>query len=414
MTRTPALIADTRQLLDANGAPVVTASWLSGPNGVVTNPAAPALPLESNDVSVTGKVLRGVGFRSGIFTDQSGVTPLTGAPVTELNGVHSAFRSEGFYPARPWTVNYFGGLDDAPGASTKLLLTPAQYRTDAPGSLTNVERRYSSLGLRLFYSAYTTSFGSNSAALASAPTITRVEAGVSGNDVGFRVQSVGEPAAGMQQVWITYSGATPGQWQSLDLTQDTTDSTLWTGTLFGVSPGQIRFVVQAVNGVGLVTLDDNHGAYYTPGQIAPALQQPGSLTATSLSLGAPSSGNHGATTALSATLTAGSTPLAGQEVKFSIQGSELVAVTNASGVATVALPVLDGSRERRRDGGVRRDGDLRLLRSVPTVHRHEGRHRAWRSRRALRPPRLAVRPASSRRSPPGAAPGSPITPSPSC
>ena len=78
---------------------------------------------------------------------------------------------------------------------------------------------------------------------------------------------------------MTYTGVTPGQWESLDLTQDATDSTLWTGTLSDVTPGQVEFVVQAVNGVGLVSLDDNQGAYYRPGQIPPALQSnPAPLT----------------------------------------------------------------------------------------------------------------------------------------
>ena len=34
----------------------------------------------------------------------------------------------------------------------------------------------------------------------------------------------------------------------------------------------MQFVVQAVNGVGLVSLDDNQGSYYQPNQIPSALQ----------------------------------------------------------------------------------------------------------------------------------------------
>ena len=65
VTRTPTLTPYSRQLVDGNGVPTVTASWFAGPNGVVTNPGAPALPLEINNVTVAGRVLRGVGFRSG-------------------------------------------------------------------------------------------------------------------------------------------------------------------------------------------------------------------------------------------------------------------------------------------------------------------------------------------------------------
>ena len=82
----------------------------------------------------------------------------------------------------------------------------------------------------------------------------------------FQAHVVGDPSAGIQEVWVTYTGVDPAQWESLDLTQDATDSTLWTGTLAG-STAQVdraAFMVQAVNGVGLVSLDDNQGGYYRP------------------------------------------------------------------------------------------------------------------------------------------------------
>jgi Tol biopolymer transport system component len=366
VSRSPALTHFTRPLLNGDGTPSgVTASWFTGPNGVVTNPGAPTVPLEANDVTVAGQVLRGVGFRGGSFTDTAGITPLTGAAATEINAAHSPFVSDAFFPSRLWNLNYYGGLQGE-AATTKLMFTPVQYRSDAPGSQTDVERRYSSASFRLFYSDYTQSFGANSAALAAAPTISRVDADVSGSDVSFSAHVVGEPAAGIQQVWVTYAGVTPGQWQSLDLTQDGTDSTLWTGTLTGVDPTQVEFMVQAVDGVGLVSVDDNQGDYYRPGQIPEALQStPEPLPPTSLALSAPPSGTYGGTATVSATLTADGVPLQGQTVRFSIGGSELTAATNPSGTASVDLPLLatpgayvvgaafDGTTERAlaSDGG---------------------------------------------------------------
>ena len=35
------------------------------------------------------------------------------------------------------------------------MLTPAQYRSDSPGNPTDIQRKYSSVSLRLFYSGYT-------------------------------------------------------------------------------------------------------------------------------------------------------------------------------------------------------------------------------------------------------------------
>ena len=91
-----------KQVLDTNGSPVLPATffrWLTGRDGVVSEPALPALPKQIDDVtSTSGEVLRGVGFVSGTYTDTTGVTPLTGAPTTEQNGVHSNFLSPVFFP----------------------------------------------------------------------------------------------------------------------------------------------------------------------------------------------------------------------------------------------------------------------------------------------------------------------------
>ena len=57
----------------------------------------------------------------------------------------------------------------------------------------------------------------------------------------------------------------------------------------------MQFVVQAVNGVGLVSLDDNQGSYYQPNKIPSALQTgTAGLTPTSLVLNSPpSAGAYG-------------------------------------------------------------------------------------------------------------------------
>ena len=111
LTLSPNLTTDTTQLESPTGGAAPMATYLSGPDGVATSPGAPTLPLAINDVSVPGQVLRGVGFMGGTYTDQSGITPLTGAPATELSGVHSTFSSSAFFPSRLWSVNYFGGLE---------------------------------------------------------------------------------------------------------------------------------------------------------------------------------------------------------------------------------------------------------------------------------------------------------------
>jgi hypothetical protein len=348
VTLTPSLATNTLQLQTSGGGAAPTATYLSGPNGVESSPAEPTLPLSVSDVSNSSGVLRGVGFMGGTYTDQSGITPLTGAPTSDLNSEHSTFSSSTFFPSQLFTVNYFGGLNGA-AASTKLMLTPTQYESDAPGSLTDTQRSYSSVGMRLFYSNSTNAYGPNTPALAAPPTIGEISATVSGGTVTFQAHVVGDPSAGIQQVWVTYTGVdTPGagvgEWESLNLTQDATDSTLWTGTLTGLSSAQIgalQFMVQAVNGVGLVGVDDNSGAYFEPGQIPPTIQTGAqALAPTTLKLDSPPvSASYGTTVGVSATLTSGSSPLTNAPITFTLDGVTVQAETNGSGLATAQIPI---------------------------------------------------------------------------
>lgn len=344
----------TMPLTNLEGGSTVTATYLTGRDGVSTKPAEPALPLTALNVTAPG-VLRGVAMRSATYTDTDEITPLTGAPATETQGVHTPFVSPAFYPSRLATPNYFDALGGT-GATgtTNLLLTPAQYRSDAPGSLTTTQRRYNNLGYRLYYSANVTKYRSQNAdgsqtydnqpALAAPPSLTGITAVVEGDRVRFTAQVTGDPSAGLQEVFVTYTGEgdSPlhGRWRSLDLTQNADLSTAWSGTLDlgSADPAQLRFMVQAVNGVGLVGVDDNQGAYFTPGvSTGPITPQAAPAT---LSLGpAPSSAAYGDRLAVSATLRAGDTVLAGRLVTFRLGGSTGSARTNAQGVASTRLPV---------------------------------------------------------------------------
>ncbi|HEY7332456.1 MAG TPA: PxKF domain-containing protein [Candidatus Limnocylindria bacterium] len=322
----------TLPLTGLDGAPNVTATWYSGPDGITTNPAEPALPLDARNVGVSGTVLRGIGFRGGSYADST-VVPLTGAATTEIRGVHAPFTSPVFYPMRMWTPSYYDGLNG--GSATQLLVTPAQHRSLGLGVNQSTLRLYSNLNLRLFYSSNVQTYGSVTPALAAAPSISGIAAEVNGGQVTFRAHVTGDPAAGIQEVWVTYTGHA-NQWTSVDLVQDPNDSTLWTKTisLAPMSGRQIEFIVQAVNGVGLVTLDDNFGVYH---RIAgdPVERDDTTLTLASTN---PATGVYGETRTFTATLT-GATPAAGRPVIFSLGGVARVGTTNGSGVASVQLPL---------------------------------------------------------------------------
>ncbi len=186
---------------DAVPGTFTTAKWLSGPNGVVTNPAEPAVPLIARNATSTDTdhVLRGVGFRGGTYTDTGNIVPLSGAPTTELRGVHAPFSSPVFYPMRLWSPNYFGALGGQGG--TNLLVTPVQHKNDPANPGKSIQRKFTGLDLQLFYSDNLTT-----AALSDAPTIVDVQTETGPGGVTFTAQVVGDPSAAIHGVWVTVTG----------------------------------------------------------------------------------------------------------------------------------------------------------------------------------------------------------------
>src|SRR6185312_13291382 len=104
---TSALQTNPRVLTSLPSGTQIPVQYLSGPDGIVTSPAQPVLPLANINVTPTDTslVLRGIGFRGATYVDTNNIVPLTGAPTTELRGVHTSFLSPVFFPMRLWTPN---------------------------------------------------------------------------------------------------------------------------------------------------------------------------------------------------------------------------------------------------------------------------------------------------------------------
>jgi hypothetical protein len=349
LSLSPVLSQNSMELnMVSSGDVTATATYFSGVDGIASNPLEPVQPLEMYDVTHPQKdmVLRGVGWRGGVYDDLPGVLPLTSAPANDLRGVHLSFNSDTFYPVQPWEVNYFDALLNDGDGVTHLALMPSQYRSDAPGAITGTLRAFSTMDLRLYYSDFTETDADsgNIPPLAAPPSISDVSAVPDGDQLAFQLRVNSDPAAGVQQVWVTYSalgGPWAGQWQALDLVQNEADPTLWQGCLAlnGISAQDVRYVVQAVNGVGLVALDSNQGAYYTP-EPAPG-QRAMSLQETNLAwLSLPASGAFGTEATVSARLTGLGEPLANQVLVFGLGPQRIQARTDSDGVATAHLPLL--------------------------------------------------------------------------
>jgi hypothetical protein len=333
----PTLTTNSETLKNEQTGASILATWLGGPDGVVTRPGEPALPLVAVNVTPTDTrmVLRGVGFRGGAYGDVAPMFPFSGAPTTELRGVHVPFVSPTFYPARLFAPNYFGALSGAGG--TMLLVTPVQHRVASLADGTSTERTFSNLTLRLFYSG-----NLSQAALSDAPSIVAVDARPDATGVEFTAQVVGDPNAGIQQAWVTYTSDGANAWTPLDLVQcvaplvadcgGVEDSRIWKGHVAG-TPSNLKYVVQAVSGVGLVALDDNRGAYYGVVTGPPAIT---TFTLDPL----PTNAAYGGAISISGTLSAGGTPIAGQYVTLNIGGTTQIGITDSAGRVTVEVPAL--------------------------------------------------------------------------
>ena len=140
----------------------------------------------------------------------------------------------------------------------------------------------------------------------------------------------------LQDVWVTYSDPANAahQWISIDLTQSTSDPSLWTGTASGLSNGTV-YMVQAANATGLVSLDTNNGAYFT---IDPATP-PTVITPTLVLQSPPANGAYQSSAQFSAILLSGGAGLANQPVGLHLGSQEADAVTDGTGRVTVTLPL---------------------------------------------------------------------------
>jgi hypothetical protein len=345
------LVERTVELTNLEGG-TIPATYYEGADGVVTNPAEPALPLFTRDVTAAGPALslRGVGLRSGTWRE-SMLLPLTGAPTTELRGVHTPFTSQVFFPMRLANTNYFDALTG--GGTTLLHVTPAQHRVEEVGDFDAILRRFDALGFRLYYSDNTREYPTdppspepNRPALAGPPTMSGVQAVIDGVDILFLANVVGDPSAGIHEVWVTYTegDASSGNWTSLDLVQDPEDSTLWSGRITnGINLfNRLEFLVQAANGTGLVTINDNYGAYFTVvGQLGDVGEdgQPIDQFDTEMSLVAPSSGTYGQNVTVTATLSSGQLPVVDVGVVVTIGSSGRAARTDINGDVTLDIPL---------------------------------------------------------------------------
>ena len=344
----PVLTTHTKMLQNLSGSGTVTTTYLTGANGVVVNPFEPIYPKQIHNVSVIGNQLRGVALRGGTYTDLTGIVPLTSSPTTETSTAHLSYNTDVFYPTQTWASNYFDALA---GGKTRLIVFPAQFQSSGPTAIDGTLRKFSQMDLQLYYlpdnwAAAGSPAATKSAAVSAAPVILGASGVENGSAVDFSVNAATDGSAGVQAVWILYTGkpgsAYHGTWTPLDLVKSSEDPTLWEGTLNlqpGEDAGNILFMVQTVGGAGLTTLGTNLGAYYgVADENASQLPPP---VATTLTLQSPpASGTYLKESSFNLLLQSGGQSLSGKLVTLDIGGQKASGLTDANGHVTLTLKLV--------------------------------------------------------------------------
>jgi CSLREA domain-containing protein len=357
------LTQNTRTLTQLVSGDLSTATYFDAAGNVAVAPGAPVLPQTTDGVGVAGQALRGAVLLSADYTDVPGIQPFTDVATTEVRGAHAQYVTSVFTPVRPFDLNQFVG--------SNLITTPFQYRS-TDGGPTGTGRTITSESFRLYYSNLT-----DTRALAASPVVYNVELLPDSDPAQVRVNVVigargpltGASALGVQDVFVTYTGETGslnGHWASLALTRVSSTSEgngigfalRYTGLIpRGSTPAlDVRALVQAVGGNGLVTWASNDGAYYRIVTETATAADPKIATSLALSL-TTSTGTYRSTLPVRARLTTSAGGLGGKVVSFRSGGVRIDATTAADGWASAELPLLAAPGQTALTVGFEEDED---------------------------------------------------------
>jgi YVTN family beta-propeller protein len=328
----PFTLHRNNRALSVVGGGTETAIYWDIDGNVAVTPEAPVLPVYWTGVGAPGNALRGAVLHSATYNDEAGLIPFTDVATTEVRGIHPRYETEVFTPVRPFDLNHFAG--------SNLVSTPYQFRS-TPGSSTGVARTYSSETFRLYYSNLT-----DLRALAASPVVYNVTLTPNGPNVDVVVTVGALTAVGIEDVFVTHTaeaGSLYGQWTSFALTPGTTSTNgagfarTYTGSIpRGTSLAEdVRVLIQAVGGNGLVTWATNNGAYYRVINETATTGDP--KESTELGLVVPASGTYRSTVEVRARLTTLGEALAGKRVSFRSGGVRVDATTGLDGWATAQL-----------------------------------------------------------------------------
>ena len=313
------------------------ATWLSGPDGVVTKPGEPALPLATRQRDAD----RPDGRPARRRLPRRHVRRLGAAAAVHRRADDRASRRARRRSSRRCSI---------PGACGRRT-TSARSPATAARSCSSRRRSTASPDFAAGTSTQRKFHGARPAAVLQR----QPDQGGALRSAGHRRRRrgkerqrrrvhrevVGDPAAAIHQVWVTYtSDAVRHGRRSISCNASprcprsaARRRTRGSGRDRLVNaPAGLKYIVQAVSGIGLVALDDNRGAYYGIGVAAPS--------ATALALvSPPASAVIGDSGVVNVRLLSGGAPVANRLVLIALGGVAQLGSTASDGTVSVKLPV---------------------------------------------------------------------------
>ncbi|MBN1661043.1 MAG: VCBS repeat-containing protein [Anaerolineae bacterium] len=198
----------------------------------------PIQPASSVDISLLDLTAVGVVFRGGTYSEVVSFDPVVEQAITEtVTPVEPEPDSQGWDPAFPYQLNHIEWGDT-------LVIGLGQFNAER-----TTERLFQSLQFDVYYHT-----GSDDA---EAPKIARMSSSLAGSGCDIAVRA--SDASGVARVVIAYTNG-EGIWASVELSLN---EGVWDGA-FPANAGT-EFFVEVVDGQGNVTIADNAGYYFNPG-----------------------------------------------------------------------------------------------------------------------------------------------------
>jgi hypothetical protein len=224
-------------------------TYLSVDGETQISPWKPIQPRTEATITLEEWPATGIVFEGGQYQTFEDFDPVVTRVITEdarleMWQTEPDYEAGGWVPATWGVVNTVRTLN---GRQQQLVVIPGQYRSE--NKSIGTERLFTSMTYTVYYS---------NTADTIPPSIWVVAANADDNLVEVTVEATDFSA--VKRVAIAYTIG-DGQWKVTDLVKSDENDSLWTGVFSSQEPA--TFFVQAVDGGGNVTTNDNKGRYFS-------------------------------------------------------------------------------------------------------------------------------------------------------